>query len=62
MPPPPRVVPLTILPGKERWPTFSPNGDQVAFEWDGEGADNADIYITMVGSSEVRRLTTDPAS
>jgi Tol biopolymer transport system component/DNA-binding winged helix-turn-helix (wHTH) protein len=57
---PPRVVPLTILPGKERWPTFSPNGDQVAFEWDGEGADNADIYITMVGSSEVRRLTTDP--
>src|SRR6476661_473360 len=30
VPPALRVVPLTILPGKERWPTFSPNGDQVA--------------------------------
>ena len=56
-----RVVPLTVLPGHERWPTFSPDGDQVAFEWDGENSDNADIYITMVGSSEVRRLTSDPA-
>ena len=56
-----RVVPLTVLPGHERWPTFSPDGDQVAFEWDGENSDNADIYIKMVGSSEVRRLTSDPA-
>jgi Tol biopolymer transport system component/DNA-binding winged helix-turn-helix (wHTH) protein len=60
--PPVRVVPLTVLPGHERWPTFSPNGDQVAFEWDGENSDNADIYIKMVGSSEIRRLTSDPAS
>ncbi len=58
--PAPRVVPLTVLPGRERWPTFSPSGDQVAFEWDGESGDHADIYITMLGSSEVRRLTTDP--
>ena len=57
-----QVVPLTVLPGREQWPTFSPDGDQVAFEWDGENGDNADIYITMVGSSEVRRLTTDPGS
>ncbi len=56
-----RVVPLTVLPGHEQWPTFSPDGDQVAFEWDGENSDNADIYITTVGSSEVRRLTSDPA-
>jgi Tol biopolymer transport system component/DNA-binding winged helix-turn-helix (wHTH) protein len=59
---PMRAVPLTVLPGHEQWPTFSPDGDQVAFEWDGENGDNADIYITMVGSSEVRRLTTDPGS
>ena len=37
------------------------DGDQVAFEWDGENSDNPDIYIKMVGSSEVRRLTSDPA-
>ena len=56
-----RVVPLTALPGHERWPTFSPDGSQVAFEWDGENGDNADIYIKMIGSSEVRRLTSDAA-
>ena len=32
----------------------------MAFEWDGEHSDNPDIYIKMVGSSEVRRLTTTP--
>ena len=58
--PPMQIVPLTVLPGLEQWPTFSPDGDQVAFEWDGENGDNADIYITMVGSSELRRLTTNP--
>jgi Tol biopolymer transport system component/DNA-binding winged helix-turn-helix (wHTH) protein len=56
-----RVAPLTVLPGHERWPTFSPDGDQLAFEWNGDNGDNADIYIKMVGSSELRRLTGDPA-
>jgi eukaryotic-like serine/threonine-protein kinase len=59
--PPMRVVPLTALPGTESNPTFSPDGDQVAFEWDGEKQDNSDIYVTLVGSSEIRRLTSDPA-
>jgi Tol biopolymer transport system component len=59
--PPLRVVPLTTLVGHEGSPTFSPDGEHVAFTWDGEGADNLDIYVTIVGSSEVRRLTTDPA-
>ena len=30
--------------------------------WDGEKEDNWDIYIKMIGSSEVHRLTKDPAS
>ena len=42
-------------------PTFSPDGEQVAFSWDGGVYDNSDIYVKIVGSSEVRRLTTDPA-
>jgi eukaryotic-like serine/threonine-protein kinase len=61
VPPPMRVVPLTALPGIESNPTFSPDGDQVAFEWDGEKQDNSDIYVTLVGSSDIRRLTSDPA-
>jgi Tol biopolymer transport system component/tRNA A-37 threonylcarbamoyl transferase component Bud32 len=56
-----RVVPLTTRKGVEGQPTFSPDGEQVAFTWNGEQQDNFDIYVTIVGSSEVRRLTSDPA-
>jgi len=56
-----RVVPLTALKGIEADPSFSPDGGQVAFAWNGEGEDNFDIYLKIVGSSELRRLTTDPA-
>jgi len=58
--PPPTVVPLTFTPGQETSPTFSPDGDQVAFAWQGEKLDNWDIYLKMIGSPEIRRLTTDP--
>ena len=56
-----RVVPLTALTGDEGEPAFSPDGDQVAFSWDGGKPDTSDIYVKLVGSSEVRQLTTDPA-
>jgi Tol biopolymer transport system component/DNA-binding winged helix-turn-helix (wHTH) protein len=59
--PRPRIVPLTRLAGQEDWPTFAPDGEQVAFAWSGEKYDNTDIYVTLVGSTDVRRLTTDPA-
>jgi serine/threonine protein kinase len=58
---PPELVPLTSLRGFEAKPTFSPDGSQIAFAWDGEKGDNWDIYLKMIGSSEIRRLTTDPA-
>jgi Tol biopolymer transport system component/DNA-binding winged helix-turn-helix (wHTH) protein len=57
--PPPRVVPLTSMRGVEMFPTFSPDGTHVAFAWQGENLDKWDIYLKMVGSPEVRRLTTD---
>jgi eukaryotic-like serine/threonine-protein kinase len=64
LPPPAamRVVQLTSLNGLEVAPTFSPDGTQVAFSWNGEREDNSDIYLKTVGSSDVRRLTTDPAA
>ena len=58
---PPKVVSITRLAGEEDWPAFSPDGEQVAFSWPGEKSDNVDIYVTLVGATEVRRLTTDPA-
>src|SRR5260370_34870380 len=48
--------------GSASYPPFSPDGGQIAFEWDGEKGDNFDIYLKMIGPSEIRRLTTDPAA
>ena len=56
-----KVLQLTSLNGLETSPTFSPNGTQVAFSWNGEREGNYDIYVKTVGSSDVRPLTTDPA-
>ena len=59
---PMRTTPLTSLPGQERHPSFSPDGNQVAFVWDGENGDNQDIYIKVVGAGVPHRLTTHPAA
>jgi Tol biopolymer transport system component/DNA-binding winged helix-turn-helix (wHTH) protein len=55
-------VPLTTYVGSERAPSFSPGGDQIAFEWNGEKQNNFDIYVKTLGSDATPlRLTTDPA-
>ncbi len=55
------AVPLTSYPGREAEPTFSPDGSQVAFSWDGESQDNRDIYVKAIGSEQPLRLTIDAA-
>jgi serine/threonine protein kinase len=57
----PRTVPLTSYVGTECCASFSPDGNQVAFEWDGPRQDNADIYVKLIGTENAVRLTTDPA-
>jgi hypothetical protein len=59
--PAPRVMPLTSYQGIEMSPTFSPDGKQVAFSWDGEKGDNEDIYVVMVGADNPLPITKDPA-
>jgi Tol biopolymer transport system component len=55
-------VPLTTYPGFELEPSFSPDGNQVAFAWYGEKQDNEDIYVKMIGTNgPPLRLTTDAA-
>jgi Tol biopolymer transport system component len=56
------VVSLTTDQGILSQPSFSPDGNQVAYTWDGENHDNTDIYVKLIGSPTVLRLTTDPAS
>jgi len=54
------AVPLTTYRGSELNPSFSPDGEQVAFSWDGPEGDNFDIYIKVLGEDEPRRLSSDP--
>ncbi len=54
-------VPLTSYTGRELLGSFSPDGSQVAFAWNGENEDNWDIYVKLVGSDPPLRLTTNPA-
>ena len=59
---PPTIVPLTSLPGIEQHPTFSPDGSQVAFSWNGEDREGFDIYVKPVfGGGPPLRLTDHPA-
>ena len=56
-----RPVPLTTYPGSERNPAMSPDGQLVAFTWDGPTQDNFDIHVKPLGPGAPRRLTVDPA-
>jgi serine/threonine protein kinase/Tol biopolymer transport system component len=58
----PRAVPLISLSGVVRHPALSPDGNHVAFSWNGAGQDNPDIYVQQVGAGSPLRLTTDPGN
>jgi serine/threonine protein kinase len=55
-------VPLTSYPGIQRNPSFSPDGSQIAFSWDGFDGNNFDIWVKLIGPGSPLRLTTDPAA
>ena len=55
------VRPVTSYAGLATAPSFSPDGNQVAFSWDGEKQDNSDIYVKLVDSAAALRLTTNAA-
>lgn len=56
-----RAVPLTSYAGSEIHPSLSPDGNRVAFAWDGEKQTNFDVYVKQLGPGTPLRLTTDPA-
>jgi Tol biopolymer transport system component len=58
---PSNVSYVTTYPGDEMDPSFSPDGSQVAFSWDGNKSENRDIYVLPVGGQHPLRLTHDPA-
>jgi Tol biopolymer transport system component len=52
-----KIVPLTSYPGDECCASFSPDGNQVAFQWHRPEQDHYDIYVKLVGAGEPLRLT-----
>ena len=59
--PAPSLVPLTSYSGDEQQPVFSPDGNQVAFSWNGGQKDNYDIWVKLIDSPTPLRLTRDPS-
>ncbi len=53
-----KIVPFSGLPGREVTPSFSPDGNQMVYAWDGgiEGG-NLDVYVKIIGAGEPIRLT-----
>ncbi len=57
----PLSVPLTSFGGHESQPDLSPDGEKVAFVWDGEAQNNYEIYVKSISGDTLDRLTHDPA-
>jgi Tol biopolymer transport system component len=57
-------TPFTAYPGLELMPTFSPDGSQIVFNWDGNppsGSKGFDLYVKVIGSENLLRLTRHPS-
>ena len=56
------AVPLTTYPGLQSFPSFSPDGNQIAFAWSKPEQNNANIYVKLIGTENLLRLTDNPAN
>lgn len=54
----PKIAPFSGLPGRESDPSFSPDGKQIVYSWDGTVENgNSDIYVKLVSVGDPIRLT-----
>ncbi|MEM1041420.1 MAG: winged helix-turn-helix domain-containing protein [Bacteroidota bacterium] len=56
-----KTVPFTSFPGQEADPELSPDGEKVAFTWEGADGGNVDVYVKQAGAEIPLRLTDNPA-
>jgi Tol biopolymer transport system component/DNA-binding winged helix-turn-helix (wHTH) protein len=57
-----KINPITSFAGTEDQAAFSPDGNHIAFVWNGGSEDNSDIYVKMLGAEQPLRLTTNTAA
>jgi len=55
--PSPVLLPFTTFTGLKSDPAFSPEGNQIAFAWDGNAGLNTHIYVKLVGTGSALQLT-----
>jgi len=54
------IVPLTGITGKQRLPSFSPDGSQVTFKLTRDSKARNGLYSALVGGDKLLQLTDDP--
>src|SRR5262245_40922756 len=57
-----KIIPFTSFSGGKSEPAFSPDGNQIAFVWDGGSGNNLDIYVKLIDGGTALRLTNNPAA
>src|SRR6185436_4678088 len=57
----PRVVPFTSFPGQKSSPVFSPDGNQIAFIWDGGESAQRGVYVKVIGEGAPLQVASNPS-
>jgi eukaryotic-like serine/threonine-protein kinase len=58
--PPMKIIPFANSPGHELTPSFSPDGNQIAYSWTRGEPMERHIYVKLIGTSSPLRLTENP--
>ncbi|MEZ4701669.1 MAG: winged helix-turn-helix domain-containing protein [Rhodothermales bacterium] len=58
----PQVLPFTSFPGEEIDPSLSPDGEAIAFAWNGGTGDAFELYLKQVGGEAPLQLTRAPGN
>ena len=55
-----QLLPFASLPGVTSSPAFSPDGNAIAFSWDGGSQGHSSIYVKLIGAGTPLQLTKGP--
>ena len=54
---PPAIIPIVTNTGEKHTPSLSPDGQHLAFAWNGGAGPHYSLYVKLVGTEEPLRLT-----